>query len=52
MNRINEASAAARLAELKQELTRLMTAAGLTPQSDQMPIDQGIKKELPDQKIR
>jgi N-acetylglucosamine-6-sulfatase len=52
VNRINEASAAARLAELKQELTRLMTAAGLTPQSDQMPIDQGIKKELPDQKIR
>ena len=27
-------------------------AAGLTPEADRMPIDAGIKKELPDQKIR
>ena len=52
VNRINDPTAAAKLAELKQELNRLMTATGLTPQTDQMPIDQGIKKELPDQKIR
>ena len=29
-----------------------MTETGLTPENDQMPIDEGIKKELPDQKIR
>jgi N-acetylglucosamine-6-sulfatase len=29
-----------------------MTATGLTPETDRMPIDEGIKKELPDQKIR
>jgi len=52
VNRINDAAAAARPAALKQALNRLMMAAGVTPQSDQMPIDQGIKKELPDQKIR
>ena len=52
VNRINDPAAAARLAELKQELNRLMMAAGLTPQTDKMPIDQGNKKELPDQKIR
>jgi len=26
--------------------------AGLTPETDRMPIDEGIKKALPDQKIR
>jgi hypothetical protein len=29
-----------------------MAATGLTPENDRMPIDEGIKKELPDQKIR
>ena len=29
-----------------------MAATGLTPETDRMPIDEGIKKELPDQKIR
>jgi N-acetylglucosamine-6-sulfatase len=38
--------------DLDRELARLMAAAGLTPQSDTMPIDAGIGKELPDQKIR
>jgi N-acetylglucosamine-6-sulfatase len=52
VNRINDPAAAGKLAELKEELNRLMVAAGLTPQSDRMPIDEGIKKELPDQKIR
>ena len=38
--------------EMKKELARLMAATGLTPETDRMPIDEGIKKELPDQKIR
>ena len=29
-----------------------MAATGLTPQNDTMPIDEGIKKELPAQSIR
>ena len=29
-----------------------MAATGLTPQNDKMPIDEGIKKELPAQDIR
>jgi N-acetylglucosamine-6-sulfatase len=37
---------------LKKELARLMAQTGLTPKSDKMPLDEGIKKELPDQKIR
>jgi N-acetylglucosamine-6-sulfatase len=38
--------------ELQKELARLMKATGLTPETDKMPIDQGIGKELPDLKIR
>lgn len=38
--------------ELKKELTTLMAEAGLTPQTDPMPLDEGIKSELPDAKIR
>jgi N-acetylglucosamine-6-sulfatase len=38
--------------ELKKELARLMAQTGLTPKTDRMPLDEGIKKELPDQKIR
>jgi arylsulfatase A-like enzyme len=37
---------------MEKELARLMQAAGLTPETDRMPLDEGIKKELPDQKIR
>jgi hypothetical protein len=29
-----------------------MAAAGLTPETDKMPIDTGISQKLPDQKIR
>jgi N-acetylglucosamine-6-sulfatase len=36
--------------ELRAELARLMKQSGLT--RDEMPLDEGIKKELPDQKIR
>jgi arylsulfatase A-like enzyme len=52
VNRINDSAAAGKLTELKEELSRLMIGLGLTPDNDKMPIDQGIKKELPDQKIR
>ena len=37
---------------LQTELNELMAATGLTPQTDKMPLDEGIKKELPAQGIR
>ena len=51
-NLINAPEAAPKLQELKSELAKAMAATGLTPEGDRMPIDGGIKKELPDQKIR
>jgi arylsulfatase A-like enzyme len=51
-NLIRDPASARQIAELRTELARLMAAAGLTPATDKMPIDAGIKKELPDQKIR
>jgi N-acetylglucosamine-6-sulfatase len=52
VNLVTNPSAAATLATLKNELARVMAAAGLTPATDKMPLDEGIKKELPDQRIR
>ncbi len=40
------------VAGLKVRLEQLMEEAGLPMQADRMPIDEGIKSELPDQKIR
>jgi len=40
------------VAKLQKELGRLMKKTGLTAENDKMPLDEGIKKELPDQKIR
>ena len=40
------------VASLQEELAQLMAETGLTPDTDKMPLDEGIKKELPDQKIR
>jgi N-acetylglucosamine-6-sulfatase len=40
------------LSMMKQELTRAMLQVGLDERSDKMPIDEGIKAALPDQKIR
>lgn len=40
------------VAELQAELIRLMAATGLTPQTDRMPLDEGIGQNLPDAKIR
>jgi N-acetylglucosamine-6-sulfatase len=51
-NLINAPASASRIETLKKELARLMAATGLTPETDRMPIDEGIKKELPDQRIR
>jgi N-acetylglucosamine-6-sulfatase len=51
-NLIADPAAARQLEELRAELTRRMGEAGLTPATDTMPIDAGVKKELPDQKIR
>ena len=51
-NLINEPASAPVVESSKKELARLMAATGLTPETDRMPIDEGIKKELPDQKIR
>jgi arylsulfatase A-like enzyme len=49
-NLINDPRQAAKLKGLQKELARLLKTTGALP--DQMPLDQGIKKELPDQKIR
>ena len=38
--------------QMQQELLRVMSEVGLTPQTDRMPLDEGIRAELPDQKIR
>jgi arylsulfatase A-like enzyme len=43
---------ASTLQRLQAELTELMAATGLTPASDKMPLDEGIKNELPAQNIR
>lgn len=40
------------VAEMQRELLRVMAEAGLTPANDRMPLDEGIKQALPDQKIR
>jgi N-acetylglucosamine-6-sulfatase len=38
--------------EMQAELLKVMKEAGLTPETDKMPLDEGIKQDLPDQKIR
>ncbi len=40
------------LREMQDELLKVMREAGLTPETDKMPLDEGIKQELPDAKIR
>jgi arylsulfatase A-like enzyme len=39
-------------ADLEKQLAALLAAEGLTPDKDKMPLDEGIKAQLPDQKIR
>jgi N-acetylglucosamine-6-sulfatase len=49
-NLIDDPSQQGRIAELRTELDRLIRATGAVP--DTMPLDAGIKDELPDLKIR
>lgn len=49
-NLIAKPEYAARVKELQAELTRVMAEVGI--QHDKMPLDEGIKQQLPDQKIR
>lgn len=49
-NLIAKLEYAARVKELQAELTRVMAEVGI--QHDKMPLDEGIKQQLPDQKIR
>lgn len=51
-NLISDPKVSQTLEQLKAELTRLMQATGLSPTNDTMPLDAGIKKELPEQSIR
>ncbi|MBL8810285.1 MAG: sulfatase [Planctomycetaceae bacterium] len=37
---------------MQQELARVMNEVGLPPETDKMPLDEGVKSELPDAKIR
>ena len=43
---------AATRADLERRLATLLAAHGLAPETDRMPLDEGIKSALPDQKIR
>jgi N-acetylglucosamine-6-sulfatase len=49
-NLIADPASAGKLKELQAELDRLLTDLGIT--QDKMPLDEGIKQQLPDQKIR
>jgi len=49
-NLIDDPKYAAKVAELKAELKRLMQETGALP--DKMPLDEGVKTELPEESIR
>ena len=51
-NLINDPKQASKIEELKAELVKQLAAIGLNDSNDKMPLDEGIKSELPDQKIR
>ena len=51
-NLIAKAKYAPVAASLRTELARLMAEAGLTPETDRMPLDEGVKQALPDASIR
>jgi len=51
-NLITNPKHAAVVKQLQADLARLMKQTGLTAATDKMPLDEGIKKELPDQRIR
>lgn len=51
-NLINDSKYASKVKELQTGLVSAMRASGLSPETDKMPVDQGISKALPDSKIR
>jgi N-acetylglucosamine-6-sulfatase len=51
-NLINKPELQGTLTTLKATLSKRMEELGLTPQTDRMPLDEGIKEGLPDAKIR
>jgi len=50
MNLVDDPKYAGKVAELKAELDRLLVETDAVP--DKMPLDEGVKKELPDKSIR
>jgi N-acetylglucosamine-6-sulfatase len=51
-NLIADPSFSPLISELRGELARLMQESGISHSTDQMPLDKGVQKELPDPKIR
>ncbi|XZE51977.1 sulfatase family protein [Planctomycetaceae bacterium SH139] len=51
-NLVNNPKYADVVAMMRAELVQVMADVGLTPETDKMPLDEGIKSELPDEKIR
>lgn len=51
-NLIKDPAQAAQIKALDAQLLAEMTALDLTPANDRMPVDEGVKSELPDAKIR
>jgi N-acetylglucosamine-6-sulfatase len=49
-NRIDDPSCAGTIQDLRRELDRLLAETGAVP--DRMPLDEGVKKALPDAKFR
>jgi len=47
-----EPAHAATRADLEKRLADLLAAHGLTPETDTMPLDEGIKTELPEARVR
>ena len=52
VNLVRTADGAVTVRRLQAELNELMATTGLTPHTDKMPLDEGIKTELPAQNIR
>jgi N-acetylglucosamine-6-sulfatase len=52
VNLVKRPEHASTLQRLQAELAQVMAATGLTPETDKMPLDEGIKTELPAQGIR
>lgn len=51
-NLISKPELAGKVKELQAQLAELMLATGLDAKTDKMPLDEGVKSELPDAKIR